>query len=181
MKKLIDFFSGVLSKPKTIQKKERDEISPHFSKQEVEASQTALRLGLSNQLPAVYVKNAQDIARFILEPCRTQFGSFTPSSWYRSKEVNQKIGGSATSQHCIAQAVDFSIKGVPNPVLGKWIAEHLNFDQLIFEFTSSKTPFEGWIHCSYRAGSNRGQILKAFRKNNKTVYESVDASKIDTI
>jgi len=154
-----------------------NKISKHFTIVEVEKSQTSIRLGISNKLPKKFLVYAQDIAINILEKCRNKFGSFTPNSWYRSKQINTRIGGSSTSQHCFGQAVDFEIPGVSNIELGKWINQNLVFDQLIFEFVSKKNPKAGWIHCSYKKGYNRNQVLKAYKYRGKTVYKSIKSWK----
>lgn len=67
------------------------------------------------------------------------------NSWYRSPEVNVRVGGSKTSQHCKGEAVDFVCPsyGTPYEVAQALVAdkEILMFDQLIFEHT--------WVHISF--------------------------------
>ncbi|MGL6340489.1 MAG: D-Ala-D-Ala carboxypeptidase family metallohydrolase, partial [Waterburya sp.] len=69
-----------------------------------------------------------------------------------------RIGGSGTSQHCLGQAVDFEVPGLPNKEVAQWIRKNLDFDQLILEFYDGKNPNSGWIHCSY-VEQNRNQSL----------------------
>lgn len=156
-------------------------ISKHFSIHEVEKSQTAVRLGISNKLPKKYHKYASDIAANILEKCRKKFGKFVPNSWYRSKQINTRIGGSTTSQHCFGQAVDFEISNVTNIELGKWIYNNLEFDQLIFEFTNNKYPKAGWIHCSYKEGHNRNQVLLAYKYKGMSKYKTLNDKQITNL
>jgi len=49
-----------------------------------------------------------------------------------------------------------------------YIKDHLEFDQLIWEFGDDTNP--AWVHVSYRLGNNRMRILKAVKENGKTQY-----------
>ncbi len=126
-------------------------LSKHFSINECQHSDYAIKHGLENILPAPCYKNAIGLAVNVLEPIRKQFGAFTPLSWFRSYEVNKGVGGSQTSDHIIGAAADISIKGVDDMELARWIVDNLTFKQVIFE--------NSWVHCSYLEGDNRGQIL----------------------
>lgn len=67
------------------------------------------------------------------------------NSWYRSPEVNKRVGGSSKSQHIKGEAVDFVCPsyGTPYEVAQALVAdkEILMFDQLIYENT--------WVHISF--------------------------------
>ena len=66
--------------------------------------------------------------------------------------------------------MDGSMNGVSNADVFKYIKEHLQFDQLIWEFGSSSNP--DWVHVSYEStGKQRKQILRAKKVGGKTVYE----------
>jgi hypothetical protein len=97
------------------------------------------------------------------------------SSGYRSKELNDAIGGSQTSQHSKGQAIDIdmdgSSNGVSNADVYNFIKDNLEFDQLIWEFGTDKNP--DWVHVSYVNGPNRKQKLKAVRTNGKTSYVNI--------
>lgn len=144
-------------------------ISPHFSQNEAEKSQTALRLGINNKIPAVMLPAVKSVAEQILEPVRIHFGvPFTPSSWYRSPSLCKAIGSSVISQHARGEAVDFEVPGITNFELAQWVMQNLTFDQLILEYYIEGKPHSGWVHCSYKDhGENRGQVLhydgKAYR------------------
>jgi hypothetical protein len=75
------------------------------------------------------------------------------------------IGGSKTSQHTKGEAMDLQIgaKGF------NFIKDKLNFDQLIWEFGNDENP--SWVHVSY-SSKNRKQVLKATKKNGKTIYSN---------
>ena len=50
-----------------------------------------------------------------------------------------------------------------------FIKEHLDFDQLIWEFGNDDNP--NWIHVSYVSQEdNRNRCLKAYRDKGKTKY-----------
>ena len=43
----------------------------------------------------------------MVQPVREKFGVITVNSGYRSPQLNGKVGGSKTSQHCFGEAEDF--------------------------------------------------------------------------
>ena len=84
---------------------------------------------------------------------------FSPSSGYRSEFLNKHIGGSATSQHCKGEAVDFEVPGVATPELAAWCRDNLAaWDQLICECWHPGKSDSGWVHCSY-APPQRREVL----------------------
>jgi hypothetical protein len=95
------------------------------------------------------------------------------NSAYRGPKLNAAVGGSAKSQHCNGEAVDFEIDGLANPELAKWVADNCDFDQIILEFYNPKEgPNSGWVHASYASsGKQRKQILTAVMVKGKTVYK----------
>jgi hypothetical protein len=82
--------------------------------------------------------------------------------------LNSYIGSHAGSQHPKAEAADIDTVD-DNYVLFRILTEeNIPFDQLIWEFGDEKPE---WIHVSYRA-EPRKQVLRAYKKKGKTVYES---------
>ena len=148
-------------------------ISKNFALSEMVKSATAERLGVDNSPNLIHLVNLTHLAIHILQPVRDKFGVITINSGYRSPALNAKVGGSKTSQHCNGEAADFESSRISNPKLAAWIAENLDFDQLILEFYDGKDPHSGWIHCSYKKdGSNRAKTLTALRVNGKTKYQN---------
>lgn len=148
-------------------------ISKHISYKEATQSQTATRLGIPN-VPSQYdVQNMQLLAEKVFEPLREFFDvPIYVSSFYRSKELNQAIGGSSRSQHCEGRAIDLDdvYGGVTNAEIFQFIANILDYDQLIWEFGNDENP--AWVHVSYVSeDQNRKQMLRATKKNGKTIYE----------
>ena len=143
-----------------------------FSIRELTYSDTAIRLGIDNTPTDEILINLQNVVQFILEPISNNFNSqIVITSGYRSPALCQAIGSSATSQHAFGMAVDFEILGIPNKEVSDWIVNHLDFDQCILEFWKPEEANSGWVHISYNKGNNRKMYLRAYKSNNRTVYE----------
>ena len=146
-------------------------LSPNFSLEELTFSQVASRRGIDNTPSAKVKDNLERLALFLEQVRKVVNKPISISSGYRSKEVNESVGGSKTSQHCFGQAIDIDMDGTPNGVTNKmvfdFIKDKLPFDQLIWEFGTNENP--DWVHCSY-SDRNRKQVLKAIR-NNGTQYK----------
>lgn len=147
-------------------------ISEHLYLAEVIRSESAKRYGISNIPTEEHIANFKLLADNIFEPIRNHFKCpILISSGYRSKELNEKIGGAKTSQHCFGQAVDIDMDGtdyeVTNADIFKYIKSELPFDQLIWEFGNDSNP--DWVHVSY-SDRHRKEILKATRINGKVNY-----------
>ena len=126
----------------------------------MEKSQTATRKGISNKAGSGEIKNLTDLCYGVLEPVRAKFEKpIIITSGYRSPELCEAIGSKATSQHTKGEAVDFEIAGISNLQVAIWIENNCDFDQLILEFWKEGEPNSGWVHCSYKDGSNRKQVL----------------------
>jgi len=150
------------------------QITQHLNLAEVTRSETAKRKGISNMPTPEHLENFKNLGINIFEPIRRYFGSpIHISSGYRSKALNTAIGGSLTSQHCSGEAIDIDMDGSTNGVTNKhvfdYIKQHLNFDQLIWEFGTKDNP--DWVHVSYKTnGNQRKQVLRAVKQGGKTSY-----------
>ena len=152
-------------------------LSKNFALSEMVKSATAERLNVDNSPSDIHLVNLTHLAIRILQPVRDEFGVITINSGYRSPALNAKVGGSKTSQHCNGQAADFESFSTPNPDLAKWIANNLEFDQLILEFYDGVNHNSGWVHCSYNLMGNRKKILTALKTGGKVVYKNGFVSK----
>ena len=149
-------------------------LTANFSLSELTKSQTAERKGIDNTPSAEHQENLKLLCESILQPVRDHFGKVvTISSGYRSPELCTAIGSKITSQHAKGQAADFEIFGVSNKALADYINSELYYDQLILEYWKESDPNSGWVHCSFSAGNNRKQYLRAYKENGKTKYEPV--------
>ena len=152
-----------------------ERFSKHVSWKEGTHSNTALRRGLDNTPNEDQIKCMKEIAEDLFEPLREWVGGpIKINSFYRCPELNTAIGGSATSQHCKGQAMDiddtFGYK--TNAEMYYFIKEHLNFDQMIWEFGDDDNP--NWVHVSYVSPEkNRNRCLKAYKENGRTKYITI--------
>ena len=150
-------------------------LSEHLDLSEVIRSESAKRNGISNMPTEAHIANLRLLAEKVFEPIRNNFRCpIIISSGYRSKELNSKVGGSATSQHSSGEAIDIDMDGTPNNVTNKmifdYIYKNLEFDQLIWEFGTNENP--DWVHVRDEStGKQRKQALKAYKENGKTHYK----------
>lgn len=146
-------------------------ISDHITLKEAVRSNTAERLGINNMPDNETLITMQITAQHVFEPVRSHFDEpIYISSFYRCPALNTAIGGSSKSQHCHGEAIDIDdvYSKATNADFFNYIKDHLEFDQLIWEFGDDENP--AWVHVSYRLGNNRMRILKAVKENGKTQY-----------
>lgn len=139
--------------------------------------------GVDNSLPDKYRNNAIRICK-IADIIRDYYGKpYIVSSGYRSPAVNAKVGGSATSNHSQANALDSRVLGVSNFQLFNDISEGrikdekgnpimLLLDELILEFCDDAEGENGWVHVASR-DVPRHKKLRAKSISGKTVYSDL--------
>ena len=119
-------------------------LSENFSLEELTASETAARKGIDNTPSEDVINNLKRLAA-ALQEVRALLNNraILISSGYRSPELNQAVGGSATSDHCKGLAADFICPsyGTPNDIVRAIAASGLSFKQVIREF-------DKWVHLS---------------------------------
>ena len=146
-------------------------LSPNFTLSEMTKSETALRNNLDNTPGETEIANLKVLAEKVLQPVRDHYGKGVKvNSGFRHPNVNAAVGGSKTSDHCLGQAADIEIPGVPNHELAEWIKNNLEYTQLILEFYTRGIPDSGWVHVSYVPSNLKKQDLTAVKENGKTVY-----------
>jgi len=147
------------------------QLSTNFSLTEMVKSETALRHGMENSPGEAEINNLRVLCEKVLQPVRDHYGKGVKvNSGFRHPEVNAAVGGSKTSDHCKGQAADIEIPGVANADLAQWIAENLDFTQVILEFYTPGVPDSGWVHVSYDPANLKKQTLTATKQAGKTVY-----------
>ena len=147
------------------------QLTNNFTLSELVKSETALRHDMDNTPGEKEIENLKRLAEKVLQPVREHYQKGVKcNSGYRAPAVNQKVGGSPTSDHCKGQAADIEIPGVPNADLAQWITENLDFTQVILEFYTQGVPDSGWVHVSYDPENLKKQALTAVKQNGKTVY-----------
>lgn len=121
-------------------------LTDHFTLEEMTISEVAARKGLDNTPSPEQVASLTRVAQFLEQvrsQAKTAYGPekvIIVTSGYRSPEVNEAVGGAATSYHCLGLAADIHCPGVPVLDLAKLIEQKLiGYDQLIHEFGA-------WVH-----------------------------------
>lgn len=126
-----------------------------FTIEEMTESSTAKAKDIDNTPSQEILAKLQKLIEAILDPLREWYGKpIRVNSGYRCEALNEAIGGSKTSQHCLGEAADITAGSKEeNKKLFEYIKDNLPFDQLINESDFS------WIHVSYREGRLRKQVL----------------------
>jgi len=146
-------------------------LTVNFTLSEMVKSDTALRHDMDNTPGEVEIANLKTLCEKVLQPVRDHFQTGVKvNSGFRHPEVNAKVGGSKTSDHCKGQAADIEIPGIANADLAVWIMENLTYTQLILEFYTPGVPDSGWVHVSYDPANLKKQNLTATKRDGKTVY-----------
>ena len=150
-------------------------LTKNLSLAEVTKSATAIRMGIANTPSATHLIALKEVSKNIFQPCREHFGKpLAVTSGYRSEALNEAINGSKTSQHSKGEALDLDADvfgGFSNAELFNYIKDHLDFDQLIWEFGNNNNP--AWVHCGYKTRGNRNEVLIAIKTNNQTTYRKL--------
>ena len=143
-------------------------LSNNFTLKELTDSQTAVRLGFSEQFtpPQDVLSNLGKLCHNILEPLREKLGKpIAITSGYRCLRDNTAIGGAVTSQHVKGQAADTHVLGMSIEDWYQFVKHSdLPYDQIIQEF-------DAWVHISY-SDTPRKMCLRAVKENGKTVYKN---------
>jgi zinc D-Ala-D-Ala carboxypeptidase len=148
------------------------QLTKNFSLAEMIKSETALRHDMDNTPGEKEIENLRMLCEQILQPLRDAYGKgIKVNSGFRHPEVNAKVGGSKTSDHCRGQAADIEIPGVANAELAEYISQYFDFTQLILEFYTPGIPDSGWVHVSYDPNNLKKQVMTAMKENGKTVYK----------
>lgn len=138
------------------------QLSENFSIAELTVTDTELY----NTPGQVELEKLLYLANYILQPVRNKFGPIRINSGFRSKQVNEKIGGSATSQHCFGEAADIYPLQTSLEDVFQWIKENLVFGQLILE----RKEESRWLHVSLPRIGKQNQMAMTFENG---VYKNV--------
>lgn len=126
----------------------QSQLSEHFSLREMTASGTAMQLNIDNTPDEAQTECLRNLCQQVLEPLRKRFGVIRVTSGFRSKRLNNAVGGVICSQHLLGEAADLHIS---NREVGRkmydYIRNNLDFDQLLFEHRMANGCI--WLHVSY--------------------------------
>lgn len=144
----------------------------YFSIEELCKSCTARENDIDNTPSAQEKEALVRLVDNILDPLREAFGKpIVVNSGYRCFALNALVGGAKDSQHRFGEAADIESANrekAENRRLFELIRKmNLPFDQLINEYDYD------WIHVSFSKDRCRRQVLKAERRNGKTVYSTM--------
>ena len=127
----------------------------YFTLEELTRSQTAQRLNIANEPDTDSIYNMRQLIHKVLDPARAWLDyPILITSGYRSRELNSAVGGNIASQHCTGHAADITCPSDRMQLLYHYIANSLDFDQLIYYISRN------FIHVSYVTHrKNRHQII----------------------
>lgn len=155
-----------------------DRYPKNIPQWEMEHSDTALRMGLDNSIPANLASNAIRVAWWLQDLRNKLCNHFEKrmpvviTSGYRGFALNSALKGSKTSAHMKALAADIRVPGLTTRELTMFIIEHMDgYDQVIDEFGR-------WVHIglSLEDIDPRCQVLQAERGAKGVVYTFFNAS-----
>jgi len=118
-------------------------LTPHFTLEELTASESADRNGWDNTPNDQETANLIRLAEF-LEQVKTLLNGkpIMVNSAFRCKQVNDAVGSKDSSQHRIGCAADIRVPGLtPDQVVRAVVGSTLAYDQVIREF-------DRWTHIS---------------------------------
>lgn len=147
-------------------------FAPNFTKEELIRSSVAKRMEIFNEPSKAQDVNLQRLSWF-LQSLKIELSKrfnadvkIIISSGFRSKELNDEIGGSDTSAHMDGLAADITCSHMTPFFLARFISTEmrcLGFDQVIQEYGQ-------WVHIGLTKPSDKLESLTAVKENGKTVY-----------
>lgn len=114
----------------------------------------------------IFEKSLARVAQELLDPIRENFDlSITINSGFRGRTLNEAVGGSSTSQHCLGEAADFNVRGYESRAgqidIIRWILKSgIKFRQLLLE--------RGCIHISLPHGDHKDGEVAEYNVKTKT-------------
>lgn len=141
------------------------QLTPHFSLEELVASDIAMRRGIDNTPPLDIAIRLQVLARGLEEVRGLLMWPMVISSGYRSKELNMVVGGAPSSAHVQGYAADFTCPSYGNPraIVDTISRSSLAFDQCIQEGGR-------WVHISFAPPLRRETLTAYFDATGRVNY-----------
>lgn len=152
----------------------RTKLAENITLGEMCRSQTATRYRIKNFPNQEEFDCLVNLSQAISQPIRDFYYNknrwyLYPSSGFRCKKLNKRVGGSKYSSHMEGQAMDFDYEryGYRVKTLFTDILDmNLPFDQIIYEFGD-------WVHISHNEKYNRGEIIELYWYTNSLGYKKV--------
>lgn len=145
-------------------------LTPNFTLGELTFSTISELRGLDNTPTPGEIARLRTLCQQILQPARDALGALSINSGFRSREVNEAVGGVPNSAHRLGYAADIVPTNGDTRALAEWVVRNREFDQVILEFGTLQRP--RWIHLSVDP-RNRREVLRATRQNGTTVYTAI--------
>ncbi len=142
-------------------------LTPHFTLEELYASEIADRLNIDNMPSDPVILNNLKFLADNLEKVRSLLGKpMHINSGYRSPLVNAKLGSRPTSAHTKGLAADFVCPayGSPRDIVIRIMDSDIVYDQLILEF-------DRWVHIAFNKENPRKQKLIIDKSGTRTFKE----------
>lgn len=132
-------------------------LTTHFSLEEMIRSGVAISRKIDNTPTEDDIDRMRLLCENVLEPIRCRFGVTRISSGFRSRALNEAVGGAAASQHMRGEAADIHISDMETGMkIYDFVRRNVDFDQMLFEHRMSNGC--RWLHISYTARrANRRQ------------------------
>ena len=135
------------------------DLTANFSLKEFLVSSKATELGIANTPTAAHLKRLREVTAPSIQKIRDLAGvSVNITSAYRNPQINEAVGGTASSDHPQAWAVDCNAAGFSLLGWARFVRDHMGpgnaldgmIDQLIYERNRT-------VHISF-ALRRRGQV-----------------------
>lgn len=148
------------------------QLTDHFDLGEFTRSGVAVSMDVSNAPDAAQVAALTGLCEHLLEPLRAHYSEDGAEavrilSGFTVPAINEAIGRSPHSQHCLGEAADIAVGGELPLAVCRWIVANLDFDRVILERGEGAAQ---WIHLSWRAEGRRGETFTAELVDGAVVY-----------
>lgn len=148
-------------------------FSRYYTKDDVKRSATAANNNIPNNPSGAQYDNASKLAQFVLDPIADTIGKQPIVSWYRSKALNDKVGGSSNSDHLEALAADLD-NGANNAAIVRTVLQYsIPFDQMII-YDDMDAP--KWIHISYDPNRDPADQKREIKFKSNGTYSTIPVS-----
>lgn len=137
-------------------------ISRYLTIADAIKSETAIRNGIDNSMNPDQLVNARHIATNVYDPIKDMFPNAGCYSFFRSKSLNDAVGGSPNSFHSFAGALDIDTLGnADNREIFKWVMDgNVPHNELIWEFGNNQRP--EWVHVGLLPGYTTNIIIHIY-------------------
>ena len=142
-------------------------MTPHFSLEELTFSDTAVRLGINNNVTDPTILSNLHVLAAGLEQVRAVLNApLHINSGYRCLLLNGAVKGSINSAHMQGWAADFTCRlfGTPLEIVKEVVKAGIKFDQCIQE--------GAWVHISFRPDMRNLVMTATFNKFGTPTYST---------